>query len=57
VNKADQKQITETMQNVLLQPVSCEMLESVTTGGRWCCITGGLQEQTGQIHGQHRVGQ
>jgi len=44
------------MQNVLLQPKSCEMLESVATGGSWCSIVGGLQEQTGQIHGQ-RVGQ
>jgi len=45
------------MQNVLLQSNSCELMESVATGGRWCSITGGLQEQTGQIHGQQRVGQ
>jgi len=45
------------MSNVLLQPASRELLESVTTGGRWCSITGGLQEQSGQIHEQQRVEQ
>jgi len=34
ITKTVRNQITETMQNVFLQPESCELHESVATGGR-----------------------